>query len=84
MDIEPLVRAVVGVFRFFEDSGADEIDPDAAVRGEEIIGDELNSLSDADRVEFRRVLAEIAASSSDPHYAAFVRKLPFMLWGPDD
>jgi hypothetical protein len=84
MNIEPLVRAIVSAFMFLEHSGADEIDPDAAAQGEENIGDELNLLTDADRVEFRRVLEEIASSSSDSGYAEFVRRMPFLLWGPDE
>ncbi|MDX8031922.1 hypothetical protein SK803_16985 [Lentzea sp. BCCO 10_0856] len=84
MNVEPLVRAIVSAFMFLEHSGADEINPDAAAQGEENIGDELALLNGADRVEFRRVLEEIAASSSDPGYAEFVRGMPLMLWGPDE
>lgn len=51
------------------------------MRGEENIGAELDLLTAAERAEFRRVIEEIAASSGDPHYAEFVRKVPLMLWG---
>lgn len=84
MNVEPLVRAIVSAYLFLEHSGPGEVDPDAAAQGEENIGDELDLLSEADRVEFRRVLEEIASSSSDPGYAEFVRKMPLMLWGPDE
>jgi hypothetical protein len=53
MNSTPLVRAVVEALMFFEHAADDEIDPDVAVRGIEVISHELEALSPADRAEFR-------------------------------
>ncbi|MEU4770402.1 hypothetical protein AB0H12_45125 [Actinosynnema sp. NPDC023794] len=81
MDNTPLVRAIVEALMFLEHSGEDEIDPDAAVRGIEVIGHELDALSAADRAEFRLVLERIAETPGDSGHAQRAREVPFMLWG---
>jgi hypothetical protein len=65
MDSTPLVRAIVEALMFFEHAADDEVDPDTAVRGIEVISHELDALSDVDRAEFRLVLERIAATSGD-------------------
>ena len=81
MDNTPLVRAIVEALMFLERAGDDEIDPDAAVRGIEVIGHELDALSQTDRAEFRLVLERIAETSGDSGHAQRAREVPFMLWG---
>ena len=81
MDNTPLVRAIVESLMFLEHAEDDEIDPDAAVRGIEVISHELAALSPADREEFRLVLARIATTSDDSGLAQRARDVPFMLWG---
>lgn len=81
MDNTPLVRAIVEALMFLEHAADDEIDPDAAVRGIETIGGELDALNHADRAEFRRVLERIAETSGDNGDALRAREVPFMLWG---
>lgn len=53
MDSTPLVRAIVEALMFLEHATDDEIDPDVAVRGMEVISHELDALSKVDRAEFR-------------------------------
>ena len=84
MDNEPLVRAVIAALMLLEHSGDEEINPDVAVRGMENIGHELETMTDADRADFRRILDEIAGGSEDVNYANFVRAIPLMLWGPQE
>lgn len=81
MDNTPLVRAIVEALMFLEHAEDDEIDPDAAVRGMEVIGHELDALSLADRAEFRLVLERIAETSGGSAQRA--REVPFMLWGEE-
>ncbi|GAB3449787.1 hypothetical protein [Actinophytocola sediminis] len=81
MDHTPLVRAIVEALMFLEHAGDDEIDPDAAVRGVEGISHELSAMSDADRAEFRLVLARIAETSGE--HGRRAREVPFMLWGAE-
>lgn len=83
MDSTPLVRAVVEALMFLEHAADDEIDPDAAVRGIEVISHELDALSDVDRAEFRLVLERIAETSGDSGGAQRAREVPFMLWGEE-
>ncbi|MBW8482524.1 hypothetical protein [Actinomadura parmotrematis] len=79
MDARPLVRAIVGALLLLENSPSDELDPDVAVRGMEHIAQELLQLSIEDRREFSALLEEEAVRSEDPHYAEFLRALPFMV-----
>ncbi|MFE6613611.1 hypothetical protein [Amycolatopsis sp. NPDC057786] len=81
MDNTPLVRAIVEALMFLEHAEDDEIDPDTAVRGLEVISHELDALSQADRAEFRLVLERIAETSEESGYARQAREVPFMLWG---
>ncbi|MBB4908594.1 hypothetical protein [Actinophytocola algeriensis] len=83
MDNTLLVRAIVEALMFLEHAEDDEVDPDAAVRGIEVIGHELAALSPADRTEFRLVLARIAETSGDRGHARRAREVPFMLWGEE-
>lgn len=84
MNNEPLVRAIVSALSFLDEAEDDEVDPDAAVKAAEHIVHELLQMSDADRREFEQTVEAIAAASADkPAYAEYVRKLPFMVWGPE-
>jgi hypothetical protein len=84
MNVEPLIHAIASAFLFLEESGADEVHPDSAVKAMENIGYPLDQMSAADRQEFVRTLEKMAASAESPAYAAYLRNMPYMLWGPQD
>jgi hypothetical protein len=58
-------------------SSADEIDRDVASQGLENIAADLNSMNEAARQEFRRVLGRIA--EEEPDYAPYIDELPNLL-----
>ena len=59
-DAMPLVRAIHAALLFLEDTPADELDPDAAVRAQEWVMPLLQQLRGADRTVFRRALTRLA------------------------
>lgn len=79
MNKKPLVRAIVAAMMFLEESGSDELDPDAAVRGMESIAHELLQLAEVDRVEFIELVEGVARDSPDEHEARFIRNIPQMI-----
>ncbi|MDT0465463.1 hypothetical protein RM764_21075 [Streptomyces sp. DSM 41699] len=58
-------------------SSADEIDRDVASQGLENIAADLNSMNEAERQEFRRVLGRIA--EEEPDCAPYIAELPNLL-----
>ncbi|MEV7388333.1 hypothetical protein [Streptomyces sp. NPDC091215] len=72
-----LARAVLSVIMLLDHSSADEIDRDVASQGLENIASDLNSMDQAERQEFRRVLSRIA--EEEPDYAPYIDELPRLL-----
>ncbi|MFK0108650.1 hypothetical protein [Streptomyces sp. NPDC091217] len=72
-----LARAVLSVIMLLDHSSADEIDRDVAAQGLENIASDLNSMNQAERQEFRRVLSRIA--EEEPDYAPYIDELPRLL-----
>ncbi len=81
MNVEPIVLAMVSAMMLLDDTSAEEIDPDVAVRGQENMGYYLNLLSEGDRTAFREVLERIADAhaAQDPALASYIRGIPFSL-----
>ncbi|MFF7212964.1 hypothetical protein ACFZAU_20885 [Streptomyces sp. NPDC008238] len=69
-----LARAVLSAIVLRDHSSPDEIDRDIASQGLENIAAELDSMDEAERQEFRRVLSRIA--EAEPGDAAYVDELP--------
>jgi hypothetical protein len=72
----PLIHGLIDAFMFLESSGADEVNPDSAVRCMENISSSLLELEPSDQLALRLEFVEIAASTADPRYSDFVRSLP--------
>ncbi|GLW71552.1 hypothetical protein Kpho02_38510 [Kitasatospora phosalacinea] len=72
-----LARAVLSAIMLLDHSSADEIDRDIASQGLENIAADLNSMNEAERQEFRRVLGRIA--EEEPDYAPYIDALPDLL-----
>ena len=62
-----MVRAIAAAMMFLEESGPDEVDPDAAVRGMENISHELLEFGNSDRVEFIELIERVSAAESNDH-----------------
>lgn len=84
MNVEPLIHAIASAFLFLEESGPEEVHPDLAVKAMENIGYPLDQMSAADRQEFVQILEKMAAAETSPAYAAYLRNMPYLLWGPQD
>jgi hypothetical protein len=72
-----LARAVLSAIMLLDHSSVDEIDRDVASQGLENIAADLNSMNEAERQEFRRVLGRIA--KEEPDCAAYIDELPALL-----
>jgi hypothetical protein len=72
-----LARAVLSAIMLLDHSSADEINRDVASQGLENIASDLNSMSEEERQEFRRVLVRIA--DEEPDYAPYIAALPNLL-----
>ena len=75
----PLIQGLINAFLFLECSGANEVNPDAAVRCMEDISSSLLTLGQSDQLALKSHLVKIAAESQDRAYSDFVRALPDMI-----
>ncbi|GGQ92126.1 hypothetical protein [Kitasatospora griseola] len=72
-----LARAVLSAIMLLDHSSDDEIDRDVASQGLENIASDLNSMNEAERQEFRRVLGRIV--EEEPDYGPYIDELPKLL-----
>jgi hypothetical protein len=75
----PLIHGIIDAFLFLESAGADEVNPDSAVRCMETISARLLALGRPDQLALRSHIEEIAAGAQDHVYKDFAQKLPDMI-----
>ena len=77
MNFDPIVLAMVSAIVVFDEASPSEMDPDLAVRGQEIVGSYLSELSPEDAAEFRQILSRLAdeRSPDDPALAGYLKQL---------
>jgi hypothetical protein len=75
----PLIHALIDAFLLLESSGADEVNPDTAVRGMENMTSSLLALEQSDQLVLREKLEQIAQNAQEQSYREFVSGLPDMI-----
>jgi hypothetical protein len=75
----PLIHGIIDAFIFLESSGANEVNPDSAVRCMENISSSLLTLGRSDQITLRLHLQRIAEEAGDRTYGKFVREMADMI-----
>ncbi|MGW0218457.1 hypothetical protein ACWDXH_29100 [Micromonospora chokoriensis] len=85
MNFDPIIVAMVAAIQMFDQASSDEVDPDFAVKVQEVMGYYLSELSLEDVPEFRRIVSRIAdeRSSGDPVIADYLGRLADGLAPPE-